>query len=131
MEKQRRELHWIDFIILSIIFFGYATYGAISIYFSDVSSSIDAESFTNNDNYFAIITEIVILVIALIYLLIRKFDFKLINFSVNKRTIPLALLLIFLGSVATDLVVYGNYWLTTDYTLSELISSQESLSNMF
>ena len=131
-ETKKNKLHWIDFVVLAIIFFGYATYGAIASYFGDSASAVGVAEFSKSDNFFGIITEILILAIAGIYLWIRKFDFRLLNFSINKRTIPLILLLVVAGSLATDIVVYGNYWLSMDYSLLEVLFSQgQNGVNMF
>lgn len=113
----RKLLHWGDFIVLSIIFFGYATYNAVMQYFSNIQedTNINDNSFSEGDNWWGIATEVIILFIATLYLLWRKFDFSALDFSVNRYTLPLAGVLVILGGLVSDVVLYGHYWLSTGY----------------
>ncbi len=109
---KRNTLHIIDFIVLSVIFFGYATYLSISYYlFWGQGATTDITGITDSQNWDSIILEIVMLFIAGAYLYFRKFDFKSLNFSVDKVTIPWILLLLIVGAGATDAGLYFMYWL--------------------
>lgn len=112
MHRTKKPLNYLDFVVLSLIFFGYFTYVSITGYLaSPVSEPISVGSFDNTANWASIATELVLLILALLYLLWRKFDFGLLNFSLNKATLPLACGLVLAGALATDLVMYGGYWL--------------------
>ncbi len=110
---KRKTLHFIDFIVLAIIFFGYPTYLAVQIYFlpsPQVQASTNVQSFTDQHNISTIILELFLLLIAGIYLYFRRFDFRTFNFSIHKKTILQVLLLIIVGAVAADIGTYGYYY---------------------
>lgn len=110
----RRPLNLFDFIILSCIFFAYFSYISLLGYFSTpVLDPISVSSFSESANWTGIAVEAFFLSIAMLYLWWRKFDFALLNFSCNRYTLPLTILLIILGSLTTDLILYGGYWLQT------------------
>lgn len=117
----RKTLHWIDFLVLSIIFFGYVTYNSLVTYFSsETVATVSASDFTDTHNFWGIIMEVVILLMAGIYLWLMKFDFRSLDFSVNKRTIPTLLLVILLGGLAMDFVLYGyNYFFASPDAISQ------------
>lgn len=102
-------LHIFDFVVLSFIFFGYATYSALASYFSEPVSSFDMRTITDYQNWYSIVTELFMLSIAGIYLYLRRFDFKSLNFSLDKHTLPFFLLLVLAGGVAADIGVYSSY----------------------
>lgn len=105
-------LTYLDFLVLSVIFFGYFSYVSILGYFSTpVLDPISASSFSSSANWISIATELVLLLIAIFYLVWRQFDFKKLDFGVHKMTLPLALALVVIGALTTDLVLYGGYWL--------------------
>lgn len=112
-------LHFFDFVVLSFIFFGYATYSALASYFSEPVSSFDMRTITDYQNWYSIVTELIMLSIAGLYLYLRRFDFKSLNFSLNKHTPFWFLLLVLAGGVAADIGVFSSYMLfppAVDYT---------------
>lgn len=104
-------LNFADMIILSLIFFGYATaaslYGYLGILQSGSAASDYATlTFSNSDNYQSIVIELVSLAVAWLYLHIRRFDLKVLNLSVNCYTLPLTLLLVVCAGLAADIYQY-------------------------
>lgn len=105
-----------DFIILSIIFFAYPIYSSTLFYFySNGGENIQTDSFSDFANQFAILTELIILFLAGLYLFFRKFNWSQLDFSVNVYTFPCVILLLILGGLAVDTVIYGLYWWETGY----------------
>lgn len=108
----KRQINLIDYGVLSLIFFGYFTFLSLQMYFSASDAQPpSAASFTDYQNIFAMVSELVLLSIAGLYLWWRKFDSTLLDFSVNWYTPSIILLLILLGGGILDLCIYGSYWL--------------------
>lgn len=134
MENNKiKELSFVDFIVLSVIFFGYATYTSVLIYqyqnyqnFQVFPSGL--LRFDDDSNIDSIIMEVVLLCLAGIYLYIRKFDFSVLRFSVDKKTVPLILLLIVLGSLFSDLVWLVSQWIFPSE--ESVTTTQESVYGM-
>lgn len=109
---KKKELSLIDFAVLSIIFFGYAIYISTIYFFSTGQGApLDPGSITAGDHWQSIFTEISLLIMAVGYLYFRRFDVKQLDFSVGRSTLPLTLLLIFAGAIASDIGIYSLYWL--------------------
>ncbi len=113
MTEKPKTLHlnFADLIVLSLIFFGYATaallYGYLGILQSGYAApDYAALTFSDRDNYNSIIIELVSLAAAWLYLRLRRFDFKALDFSANRRTLPLVLLLIVCAGLAADVYQY-------------------------
>lgn len=104
-------LRFTDLIVLAIIFFGLACATAIEQYFQlrqqGLSEPVELV-FSEADNYGSIVLELALLAAAGIYLKFRRFDFGLLNFSANRYTLPLALLLIACAGIAAEL--YQSLW---------------------
>lgn len=113
--EHKKALHWVDFVVLSLIFFGYFTYNSILLwsYRTEETPSVDASSFSDAENWWGIATELVFLCIATIYLLLRRFDFKLLNFSVGKKSLLALVILVIFGGLASDIIIYGDLWMST------------------
>ena len=97
-----------DIIVLSLIFFGYATLNSIAGYLQLQQAGMAAPKDLGLDaasSYSSIVLELVELLVAWIYLRWRRFDFKALNFSVNRYTLPLTVLLIACAGAAAYL-----YW---------------------
>lgn len=110
-ENQTRFLQFTDIIILSLIFFGDATITSLYSYFDTLQSGAivtgeDALVFSDSDNYNSIVIELISLTVAWLYLRWRQFDFGVLNFSTNRLTIPLTLLLIVCAGLIADVYQY-------------------------
>lgn len=105
MTLKRKMLNWLDVIVLTMIFFGTAIYGSMVDFFalSEANQVAPADlSFGASENWSGIFMELGSLLVAFLYLQYRHFDFKQLNFNVNKWTLPKIVLYILLaGSVAT------------------------------
>lgn len=130
MTDRKQPLHYLDFLILSCIFFGYFSYVAIGSYFATPNlEPISAHSFSDNDNWGSIVIELCLLAISVKYLFWRKFDFSRLNFSINRFTLPICFVLIITGALSTDLVLYGGYYVApTQEILMENPSDTEVYS---
>ncbi|SUT91975.1 CPBP family intramembrane glutamic endopeptidase [Actinobacillus lignieresii] len=110
--SNKSRLNLADFIVLSVLFFGY--FSAVSIwgyFYAPVLDPISASSFSDEANWFTVTIELCALIVAFIYLYLRRFDFSLIPISVGKSTLPWALGLVLLGALLSDTLLYGSYWL--------------------
>ncbi|ULJ62906.1 CPBP family intramembrane metalloprotease [Wielerella bovis] len=102
---KRKSLNWVDVIVLTSIFFGMAIYSS-TIHFFTLSEANQVAppdlNFGSSQNWSGIAMELGALCVAWLYLQYRQFDFKILNFNVNKWTLPKIVLYILLaGSVAT------------------------------
>lgn len=114
MKSAKRPLTYLDFVVLSFIFFGYFAYVSVVGYIHEPTPDpILASSFSDDANWSSILIELTFLVVAGIYLWWRKFDVKLLDFSVNKMTLPMVIGLLIVGGLTTDLVLYGSYGIST------------------
>lgn len=121
-----KHLTLIDIAILSLIFFGIAIISSNYAYFmafvgnhttADVQHGLAVQSF---GNLWAIGYEVVLLAVAFAYLKYRRFDFGVLNFAINRRTIPkIGLYFMVAGTIAT-LVYYAGYWIDWAYWQSNL-----------
>lgn len=112
VQPLRKELSLCDFGVLSFIFFGYFISLSLWMYFCTDDVQIpSAASFSDYSNIFSIVLELVLLILAGVYLRWRRFHFSSLNFSVSFYTLPLMLLLVLLGAVLIDVCIYGSYWI--------------------
>ncbi|HEL9630631.1 TPA: CPBP family intramembrane metalloprotease, partial [Streptococcus suis] len=78
-EQSLKELRWFDILILTAIIWGNSIITSTQMWIASLSATegVDASvsSFSSADDWWAIGNEVKLLVIALIYLLIRHFDF--------------------------------------------------------
>lgn len=98
--EKNNYLKWYDIVVLTIIFWGSGiitsteTYIALWGGFTDL---VESTTFTAADNYSALYSQAILLVIALLYLKLRNFNFKSLNIKLNLKTIILGVV-IFIGS---------------------------------
>lgn len=117
--SHKRLLSLTDFGVLALIFFGYFIILSIWMYFGTVDPQApSAASFSDEQNIFSIVLELILLFVASLYLFWRKFDFSVLDFSVGWCTLPIILALILLGGGVIDLCIYGSYWVK--YAVSPL-----------
>ncbi len=101
-----RCLKWFDILILSVILFGQATYLAILGYQSlleQINTVTDALNFTEQDNYNALIIQAILLILALVYLWFRKFDFTSWNIKPSAKGLLKGIGLFFLVALSMDI----------------------------
>lgn len=108
--QKRKNLSFADIAVLALIFFGYATFGALTQYGQmQQTGELVPENFGFYDtaaNYYSMVVELISLVVAWFYLRWRCFDFSTLDFSVNRYTLPLALLLIVCAGLFADFYQY-------------------------
>lgn len=101
----KNTLNFIDIIILAMIFFGVAIISSTNQFFQLQQTGLSQPTtleFTAFDNYQSIILELIYLSLAGLYLRFRQFNWKQLNFSINRYTLPMTILLIIIaGSIAT------------------------------
>lgn len=98
-----KNLQWWDIIILSIIFFETAVYNSMSVYFStDASILAQGTEFTAADNIYGIITILIELTIAFLYLKCRKFDFSQWKYKITIKDTIFAIGIYIFVSLALD-----------------------------
>lgn len=105
-----------DIIIVGVIMFGHAVYSAISqyIYYQGGNALLDNTNgvvFDAYANYIGIASELALLAIVYIYLKIRKFDFRALQFNIQKNTLPIVLALFFGASIVASAIDYA-LWIT-------------------
>ncbi|WP_150538673.1 CPBP family intramembrane glutamic endopeptidase [Actinobacillus vicugnae] len=104
-------LEFIDIIILSIIFFGAPIYYSLAMFFETQYKGVSFDKLIFNDlaNYNALIQILLSLFVAWIYLTFRKFDFNVLNFKINRRTLPTIFLLVCSAGLVADIYQYIHY----------------------
>ncbi|QIM65901.1 hypothetical protein A4G16_00155 [Mannheimia granulomatis] len=135
-----KHLTFVDIVLLAIIFFGISAYSSIKWYFILLQQNqVVPENLSINDlaNWKTFGMQLFLLVIAWLYLRWRKFDFSVLNFKINRNTIPLALLLFVGAGLVADLYQYMHAFIipehypeaeqsdykSTHYTLELIITS--------
>lgn len=113
MNKLKHLNYW-DIGILTLIFFGMAIWSSTVQYLGLIQQQqIAPEKLVFNDyaNWWAVIQEIGLLILAYLYLRFRRFDFKQFDFKINAYTpLKIAAYILIAGTVAT-LFEYGQYLL--------------------
>lgn len=98
--RKLQELKWFDILILSGIFFGEAIVLAVGGYMELLSGEATHSSaieFSVQDDYNALFLQGILLLIAFLYLWVRKFDFKVWTIKPSLKGLGQAVL-IFLGA---------------------------------
>ncbi|MFB2538466.1 MULTISPECIES: hypothetical protein [unclassified Acinetobacter] len=75
-------------------------------------------------NYNGIILDLIVLAVAGAYLYWRKFDFKQLNFSVNRYTLPLTLAMIFTAGAVANIYEIIHYNLFPQHIMALRISAK-------
>lgn len=122
--SEKRPLNFWDFLVLSIIFFGYFTWISLGTYFSPIPmESISTESFSSADNWNTIVVELILATISLGYLFWIKFDFSLIAFSVNRWTLFWVVMIFVLGGLTHDIYyIISNFPTLIHYPINSWLS---------
>lgn len=104
--SETKYLTFIDIIILAFIFFGISAYSSLIYYFTpQQENQVVYENLSINDlaSWQTTSIQLILLIIAWLYLRWRKFDFNILNFNLNVYTLPLTLLLIFGAGLFADI----------------------------
>ena len=140
LASKTKHLSFADIIILAVIFFGTSAYSSMMWYFDLLQKNqVEPENLSINDlaNWGDTAMQVFLLVIAWLYLRWRKFDFSVLNFKVNRYTLPLTLLLILGAGLFADIYQYlhafiipehypeieQDYYQATNYTPELFITS--------
>lgn len=102
-------LSFTDIVILSLIFFSLPVYSSLAGYFELQQSGLSQpETLSINElvSYGAMIYPAVSITAAWLYLRWRKFDFSVLDFRINRYTLPLTLLLVLCAGLTADIYQY-------------------------
>lgn len=102
-------LKWFDVIILTIIFCGSGIVTSTTGYLSILNGTADVSQstvFTASDNYSALFSQGTNLLVAILYLVIRKFNFRNWNIQFNLKSIGLGILIFIGAGLLMDLYAY-------------------------
>ncbi|MCK3881855.1 CPBP family intramembrane metalloprotease [Streptococcus suis] len=145
-KQSLNELRWFDILILTAIIWGNSILTSTQMWIASLSATevVDASvsSFSSSDDWWAIGNELKLLAIALIYLFIRRFDFKQLKVKLHWNVLLWAPA-IFLGAgllcdlafdvfdlfpSLTDEFTYLGYLPYYDWSISTVIDKFASLS---
>ncbi|NRG97035.1 CPBP family intramembrane metalloprotease [Streptococcus suis] len=145
-KQSLKELRWFDILILTAIIWGNSILTSTQMWIASLSATevVDASvsSFSSSDDWWAIGNEVKLLVIALIYLFIRHFDFKQLKVKLHWNVLLWAPA-IFLGAgflcdlafdvfdlfpSLTDNFTYLGYFPYYDWSISSVIEKFATLS---
>ncbi|HEM6371127.1 TPA: CPBP family intramembrane metalloprotease [Streptococcus suis] len=145
-EQPLKELRWFDLLILTAIIWGNSIITSTQMWIASFSATeaVDASvsSFSSSDDWWAIGNELKLLAIALIYLFIRRFDFKQLKVKLHWNVLLWAPA-IFLGAgllcdlafdfydlfpSLTDNFTYLGYFPYYDWSISSVIEKFATLS---
>lgn len=111
-------LSFIDISVLTVIFFGIPILSSLSEYLQLLQNGQTApESLSLDDlaGYRIMVLELLSLAVAWLYLRWRRFDFKVLNFSVNRYTLPLVILLVCAAGLTADIYQYLHQYLIPEH----------------
>ncbi|HFI0333472.1 TPA: CPBP family intramembrane glutamic endopeptidase [Streptococcus suis] len=145
-EQSLKELRWFDILILTAIIWGNSILTSTQMWIASLSATevVDASvsSFSSSDDWWAIGNEVKLLVIALIYLFVRHFDFKQLKVKLHWNVLLWAPA-IFLGAgflcdlafdvfdlfpSLTDNFTYLGYFSYYDWSIFSVIEKFATLS---
>ncbi|NQN53753.1 CPBP family intramembrane metalloprotease [Streptococcus suis] len=145
-KQSLKELRWFDILILTAIIWGNSILTSTQMWIASLSATevVDASvsSFSSSDDWWAIGNEVKLLVIALIYLFVRHFDFKQLKVNLHWNVLLWAPA-IFLGAgflcdlafdvfdlfpSLTDNFTYLGYFSYYDWSIFSVIEKFATLS---
>lgn len=103
----RSALHLGDIVVLALVFFGQASFSSTLSFVQLLQAGQAAPEqlhFGDADNWSIIAAELLALGVAALYLRWRRFDWRLLDFSLNRRTLPLAALLMASAGLTADVL---------------------------
>lgn len=102
-----RPLGFADLFVLAVIFFGQASIASLRMFLEmppePAAATVAVREFDEMENYATIAFELASLAVAALYLRWRRFDFRQLDFSLTRHTLPQALLLVLLAGLLADL----------------------------
>lgn len=117
-EQKIKNLTFADVVVLAIIFFGTSAYSSLIGYVELLQENrIEPENLSINDlaDWQTTIMQVVLLIIAWLYLYWRRFDFSVLNFRVNRYTLPLTIILVFGAGLFADLYQYLHAYIIPEH----------------
>ncbi|ARU64522.1 permease [Histophilus somni] len=109
MKQTTQSMNIVDMLIVTVIFFGMPIYTSLSQFFLLQEGAVaitDTLTFTDQDNIWAILIELISLAIAAVYLKLRRFDFTQLTFSFNAKAIVLTAGIILIAGSLSELYFY-------------------------
>ncbi len=129
-EMSLKELKWFDLPILAAIMFSQAIYQSTIMFIASLNVSAagygaeygagyesavsDVTAFTTAQNYNAILTELMLIALAFIYLRLRKFDFSMWKIRITPKSIALGVAVFIAIAALSDIlyVIYSQFTYT-------------------
>lgn len=111
-KEKINHLKWFDILILTLILWGEGIYTSTASYIAliqDASTVDDNLSFSAADNYGALALQAGLLLLALLYLRLRRFDFKTWTIRFNLKAVGYGILIFLAAALLLDI-----YFLLTD-----------------
>lgn len=105
-QERLQHLAWFDILILTIIFWGEGIYNSTYAYLMLLKGSTSIEGnlmFSAADNYKALVNQAMFMLIGLVYLWLRRFDFKSWNIRLKPGAVILCLPLFLGGALLMDI----------------------------
>lgn len=97
-----------DIMVLTLIFFGASIYYSSIGYIELLDNNQVAPEISVNDlaSYHITVVQVILLMIAWLYLRWRNFDFSVLNFKVDRYTLPMTLVLVLVAGAIADIYQY-------------------------
>lgn len=127
-KSTRQLLTPVDIAVLTVIFFGQAIYQSTQRFLAlqQAGQAMPTDlGFSTAGNYWGIGFELVSLAVAGGYLWWRKFDFRQLNFRVNRYTLPLALLF----GLTADMVA-GGYDFLSSLFYPQVTTTEQAMTGL-
>lgn len=125
-------LKFYDILILTAIMFGNAIYTSVVLYFnsSGLENFGSIDDFTTSDNIGALKLQGALLIIAFLYLYIRRFDFSNWNIKINISSIIKGILLFIFIALVFDLYYAIVLEFYNPYDVSEVVEHSNNFLNL-
>lgn len=101
-------LRWFDIVVLTVIFWGSGIWTSTLTYIELCKGTIDyneSMTFTAADNYAALYEQLVMFIIALLYLFIRRFNFRQWVIRLDIKAICLGVIFFIAGALIQDMYI--------------------------
>lgn len=111
-KERLRYLAWFDILILTVIFWGEGIYTSTVSYIALIQGATTVDdnlTFSAADNYGALALQAGLLLLALLYLWLRRFDFKAWKIRFNLKAVAFGVLIFLAAALLLDI-----YFLLTD-----------------
>lgn len=131
-KEKLHNLRYYDIIILTIIFFGSAIYDSTLLYIDLLNSPVADElidenlNFADIDHWRNFFSQSISLIVALLYLYFRNFDFSRLKIKFNAKVLFQAVIYFIIAAVFMDIYFYAS-----EYTLDFITPSLADLTAAF